>query len=155
MTIKTETDYNLLDWDHPSPFVAAITVHAADIDSYGHANNSVYVRWFDDCARAHSKQLGIDADQALALGYGMAVHESHIRYIASAYLDEKLLLATWIMENDGRLRISRRFQLIRASDKAVLARARLDYVCINLKTGRASKMPTLFKQGYPVSCSDS
>ena len=33
------------EWDHPDPFQIRAVVGQADIDSYHHANNSVYVRW--------------------------------------------------------------------------------------------------------------
>jgi acyl-CoA thioester hydrolase len=49
---------------------------------------------------------------------------------------------------DGRLRAERRFQVLRLRDGATLARARIDYVCINLDSGRAARMPELFARAY-------
>jgi len=34
------------------------------------------------------------------------------------------------------------------TDGATLARARIDYVCINLDSGRAARMPALFARAY-------
>jgi acyl-CoA thioester hydrolase len=52
--------------------------------------------------------------------------------------------------NDGRLRIARRFQIRRASDGQTLVRALIHYVCIDLQTGRAKRMPLEFTQ-YTVA----
>jgi acyl-CoA thioester hydrolase len=49
---------------------------------------------------------------------------------------------------DGRLRAQRRFQIIRAPDGTTLARACVDYVCINLDSGRAARMPEAFARAY-------
>lgn len=135
-------------WDHPSPFLIEVTAKQADIDSYQHVNNSVYVRWLDDCARQHSLAAGIDTEQADQLGYGMAVRDSHITYYAAAYLGDELLVANWLTRNDFRLRATRHFQILRPADGATLLRADLDYVCIKLATGKPSRMPALFRAKY-------
>jgi acyl-CoA thioester hydrolase len=60
-------------------------------------------------------------------------------------------VATWIESSDARLRVGRRFQLRRVSDGQNLARAKVDYVCINLDTGRATRMPPGFARAYVVT----
>ncbi|MGH8266170.1 MAG: acyl-CoA thioesterase, partial [Steroidobacteraceae bacterium] len=57
----------------------------------------------------------------------------------------------WIVSADGRLRAQRRFQARRAADGETLARARIDYVCINLDSGRAARMPDIFSRSYAVT----
>ncbi|MGH1372084.1 MAG: acyl-CoA thioesterase [Cellvibrionaceae bacterium] len=125
-----------------------VTAEDSDIDSYQHVNNSVYVRWFDECAREHSKAVGVDIEIAAELGSGMAVRESKIQYLRSAYLGDRIQVANWIVKNDGRLRATRHFQLIRESDGVTLVRAILDYVCIDIASGKPSRMPKLFRDRY-------
>jgi acyl-CoA thioester hydrolase len=48
------------------------------------------------------------------------------------------------VRNDGKLRIERRFQIRRQSDGETLLRALLHYVCIDLHSGRARRMPEEF-----------
>ncbi|MFT5580037.1 MAG: acyl-CoA thioester hydrolase [Paraglaciecola psychrophila] len=142
------------NWDYPNPFAIAVTVQPADIDSYNHVNNSVYIRWLDECARQHSKEVGIDSEQATELGYGMAVKDSYVSYVRAAYLGETLLVANWMTLCDGRLRATREFQIVRVSDGALITRAKLDYVCINLTSGKPSRMPPIFVDNYrPLSTS--
>jgi len=139
------------DWNYPNPFVIQVDVKSADLDSYGHVNNAVYMRWLDECAREHSKADGIDCDEAQEYGFGMAVRESRIRYLSAAFEGESILIGNWIGFNDGRLRINRIFQIIRPEDNMSLLTANLDYVCINIATGRASKMPDLFRKVYATN----
>src|SRR5205085_11393025 len=63
--------------------------------------------------------------------------------------------ATWIAGSDGRLRAERRFQVRRKGDGQTLARARIDYVCINLDSGRAVRMPDSFARAYVPTQSES
>lgn len=140
-----------LNWDQSPQFMYRVIVDNSAIDSYAHVNNSVYLRWLDECARAHSFELGIDCDQAVEFGFGMAVRESRVSYLAAGFENETLIVGTSIVQNDLKLRIVREFQIIRPSDGATLIRAEIDYVCINIKTGRPSKMPNEFKELY-VCC---
>ncbi len=149
---QPESDQTIIEcqWDHPDPFVIEVMVQKEHIDSYLHVNNSVYISWLDECARENSKQAGIDPDAASDFGYGMAVRDSHVTYLMAAHLGERLLVGNWMSKHDGKLRASRQFQIMRAHDGATIARATLDYVCINIKTGRPSKMPKEFKNNYSV-----
>ncbi|MEX1993528.1 MAG: hypothetical protein WD929_02610 [Steroidobacteraceae bacterium] len=45
------------DWDLPSPFIHRVSAQAADIDAYGHVNDSVCLRWLDETAWSHSSPL--------------------------------------------------------------------------------------------------
>jgi len=139
------------NWDRPSPFVHKLVVDSSSIDSYQHVNNAIYLRWLDDCARAHSLALGIDCDQAVEFGLGMAVRQSRATYLAAAFDEDELEIATWIVKSDEKLRITREFQIVRPADGKTLVRAKIDYVCINIRTGRPAKMPAEFKELY-VAC---
>jgi len=71
-----------------------------------------------------------------------------IDYLQAARRGDLIEAATWIVSADGRLRAERRFQIRRVPDGATLARARVDYVCINLDSGRATRMPESFARAY-------
>jgi acyl-CoA thioester hydrolase len=137
-----------MTWDLPSPFIhERIAVHG-EIDGYGHVNNAVYVAWLDDCAWAHSIERGITPEMCRSLNRGMAVWRTQINYIGAALEDDALEIGTWPVYNDGRLRIDRRFQIRRKSDGVTLLRALLHYVCIDLQTGRARRMPPEFTRYF-------
>ena len=74
----------------------------------------------------------------------MAVWRTQVHYPGSAYEGDRIQVATWPVMNDGKLRIERRFQVRRESDGQTLVRALIHYVCIDLATGRAKRMPEEF-----------
>ena len=138
----------LANWDWGTPHVVTLEVAASDIDAYNHVNNSVYLAWFDEAAWSHSAALGISIDECVRIRRGMAAHRAEIDYQRAAVLGDQVSVATWIVSTDNKLRVERRFQVRRASDGETLARARTDYVCINLDSGRACRMPESFARSY-------
>lgn len=123
----------------------------ADIDAYEHVNNAVYLTWLDRAAWSHSAALGVPLARCVALRRGMAAQRIEIEYLRAAVRDDVVQAATWIVSTDGRLRVERRFQVRRIADGETLARARIDYVCINLDSGRAVRMPEIFARAYLVT----
>jgi acyl-CoA thioester hydrolase len=142
--VTTRTD----GFDFPAPHAIEVTVQAEDIDAYGHVNNAVYLTWLDRVAWSHSAALGVSLEQCLALRRGMAAQRIEIDYLRAALAGDVVQAATWIVSADRRLRAQRRFQIRRVADGGTLARARIDYVCINLDSGRAARMPELFARAY-------
>ena len=137
-----------MSWTLPDPFVIDIVVQPEDIDGLGHANNAVYVSWLERCAWRHSQSLGLDLAEYRRLDRAMAVLRHEIDYLASAYEGDQLQLATWIVESDQRLKMTRHFQLKRPADDLTLLRAQTTFVCIELSSGKPKRMPTEFVEGY-------
>jgi acyl-CoA thioester hydrolase len=156
MTLVTEpwpVSVLATDWDFPDPHVVTLEVVASDIDAYNHVNNSVYLSWFDSAAWAHSAALGIALSECVRIRRGMAAHRTEIDYQRAAVLGDRVSVGTWIVSADAKLRVERRFQVRRVPDGETLARARTDYVCINLDSGRAARMPDAFVNAYVVTAS--
>ncbi|MGE8497434.1 MAG: acyl-CoA thioesterase [Pseudomonas sp.] len=137
-----------MSWDLADPFVIDISVTAEDIDGLGHANNAVYVSWLERCAWRHSQFLGLDLSEYRRLDRAMAVVRHEIDYLAAAYEDQSLQMGTWIVESDQRLKMDRKFQLVRPSDGVTLLRAKTTFVCIELSSGKPKRMPAEFVEGY-------
>ncbi|SDR73826.1 acyl-CoA thioester hydrolase [Halopseudomonas sabulinigri] len=137
-----------MNWDLHNPHTLDILVRAEDIDELGHANNTVYVRWLERCAWEHSMSLGLGLAQYRELDRAMAVLRHEIDYLAAAYEGDELVMATWIIHWDKKLRMTRHFQLCRKSDGVTLLRARTTFVCIELSTGRPKRMPEVFIEQY-------
>jgi acyl-CoA thioester hydrolase len=137
-----------MSWDLATPFVIDLRVGSEDIDGLGHANNAVYVTWLERCAWRHSQRLGLDLAEYRRLDRAMAVVRHEIDYLAAAYEDDELQLATWIIDWDQRLRMTRRFQLKRPRDGVTLLRAQTTFACIELSTGKPRRMPAEFVDGY-------
>lgn len=138
-------------WDFPNPFLHHITVEARHIDDFQHTNNVIYLGWMGETAWAHSKSLGMDFDLYRQLNRGMVVRRHEMDYFAPALEGDDVAIATWISQNDGRLRIVRHFQMRKAATGETLFRGLTEFVCINMETGKPARMPQEFVAGYPLS----
>ncbi|MFZ2507330.1 MAG: thioesterase family protein [Steroidobacteraceae bacterium] len=135
-------------WDLPAPFIHLVTAADPDIDAYGHVNNSVYLRWLDQAAWAHSSALGLTPAHCVMTRRGMVVWRSQLHYLAPAFARETLEVGTWLVYSDARLRVDRRFQIRRPADDGTLLRGLLHYVCADLDSGRPRRMPAEFIHRY-------
>lgn len=135
-------------FDLPAPHITELTVEAADIDAYNHVNNAVYVTWCDRSAWEHSAALGLPIARCLEIDRGMAVVRTVIQYLRPALLGDLVHVATWIVPVDSRLRVRRRFQIKRTADDSTLARAEIEYVCIELSSGKPMRWPPEFRERY-------
>ena len=138
----------MFQWDYPQPFTLQLIVAEDEIDDYQHVNNAAYVRWLDRCAWAHSAALGISIEDCKQIDRGMAVLRSELDYLAPAFLGDRVTVATWITQNDAKLRVSRRFQVVAEHTGKTLVRANIDYVCLVLSSGRPARMPPQFLESY-------
>jgi acyl-CoA thioester hydrolase len=132
----------------PHPFTATHHVAPDEIDEYEHVNNAVYLTWLDRIAWAHSSKLGLPLESCITLRRGMAVRHTRIDYLEAVRLDEVLLIATWIVACDGRLRCTRRFDILRIADGKRVLDAEIDYFCLNLDTGKPCRFPREFVELY-------
>ncbi len=132
----------------PQPFSAMHQVAPDEIDEYEHVNNAVYLTWLDHIAWAHSRELGLPLERCLELRRGMAVRHTRVDYLDAALLGDALLIATWIVTIDGRLRCTRRFDILRIGDGRRVLEAEVDYFCLNLDTGRPCRFPREFAELY-------
>lgn len=138
----------MIQLDLPDPHLLDIVVNDDDIDAYNHVNNSVYVTWCDRVAWDHSAQLGLPLERCLQLDRGMAVVRTVMSYVRPALRGDAIRIATWLLPSESRLCVRRRFQILRPADGATLARAEIEYACIELTSGRPTRWPPEFREGY-------
>jgi acyl-CoA thioester hydrolase len=137
-------------FDLPHPYLHEHTAAAHEIDEYQHVNNTHYVRWLDLAAWAHSAALGLPVTACVGLDRGMAVVRTVIVYRRPALLGDRVQVATWLLPSVSRVRVRRRFQVVRPSDGETLARAEVEYACIELSTGRPARWPREFHDSYAI-----
>ncbi|MBE0636152.1 acyl-CoA thioesterase [Candidatus Bipolaricaulota bacterium] len=123
-------------------------VPEAVIDANGHANNVAYLRWMIDVAVKHFHPSG-SADAMHEAGSSWVVRSHRIEYLRPALLDDRIEASTWIV-NFSRVRSLRRYQFVRVSDGAVLARGETDWVFINAETGRPRSIPEEIKAAFTL-----
>ncbi len=135
-------------WDQPEPFTLDVQVRQQDIDGLQHTNNTVYVKWCEQVAWAHSDALGLDLDSYRRLDRAMAITRAEYRYLQASRVGEALVVGTWIVDWDRKLSMRRRFQILRCADAVTVLRGEMDFACIELSSGRPRRMPAEFISGY-------
>ena len=128
-------------WLFPNAFTEQFEVKPEDTDRLGHTNNLSYLRWLEAIAWAHMEYLECGWQVNERLGRAMAITRTEMDYHCASYVDESLILGTWITQSDYRVTPERVFQLFRLSDSKLLLSAKIQFACIDLNSGRASKMP--------------
>ena len=138
-------------WDLPDPHVTTLEVTAEDIDRMGHVNNAAYVRWLECAAWSHTHAVGLSWETYQQLNRSFVALRTEIDYLQPALEGDTLLLATWVVENDFRLSMTRRYQILRTRDQATLIRARTRWVCVAIDSGKPKRMPEAFVNAYPLT----
>lgn len=139
-----------LNFDFPDPHAITVVASNSDADGYGHINNGAYVRWMDLCVWDHCKAIAMPPEACRELNRGFAVVRHEIDYLRSAYPEDELVIANWVVFNDEKLRAQRRFQIIRTRDQHTLLRAHSFYICTDLTSGRPVRMPPQFREAFGV-----
>ena len=137
-----------MNWDFPAPFTTRVTVETDDIDALQHTNNAVYVNWCMACAWAHTASLGLGAAEYQALDRAMALIRAEYHYLRATRLGDKLMVGTWITHWDRRLTMERCLQIVDCESGETALRARLDFVCIEISSGKPKRPPKAFIDGY-------
>lgn len=148
----TDIEIQQLNWDYGTPpFHQWITVGPDHIDIMGHTNNVVYVSWLEQAAWGHSQALGLGWERYQACNRAMVARRHEVDYLGATFQGDQLVMGTWITENDAKLSILRRYQLIRPADGATVLRGCTRWVCVAVDSGRPKRMPEEFVLAYRIS----
>jgi acyl-CoA thioester hydrolase len=128
------------------PFELAITIEPSDIDQIGHVNNVTYLRWVQDVAVAHWKAVAPPAEQAQLL-WVVVRHE--IDYKQAAYLSDAIVARTWV-GTASRIRFERHTELLRSSDRILLAKARTVWCPLDAQTGKPVSVSAQVRAAFSV-----
>jgi len=133
----------------PAVFELAHRVRPEEIDALGHANNIVYLQWIVRAAVDHSAAQGWPAQAYRDLGSGWVVRRHEIRYLKSALVDDELVIRTWLAQA-RKFSCLRRYQVIRQSDRAMLAAAETEWAYVDFNTGNLTRIPDEVAQAFTV-----
>ena len=117
-------------FDHP------VAVEAGDIDTNGHANNVVYLRWVQEAAVAHWF-AAVEPELASSITWAVVRHE--IDYKRPAFLGDVLIARTWVGEVTAAT-CERSCEILRPLDGQVLARVRTLWCVFDPTSGRPRRI---------------
>ena len=133
--------------------VMELVVPADAIDTNGHVNNVRYVQWMQEAAMYHSAQLGWSQDRYAAMDRTWIVRSHSIVYRHSAYINEVLLVFTWVSTFE-KIRSLRKFKFYRPADDTVVATAATLFLFCDLVSGRPVSIPQEIQDVYTVVSQD-
>jgi acyl-CoA thioester hydrolase len=133
--------------ESPEVFELAIAVAPADIDQLGHVNNVTYVRWVQDAAVAHWTSAAPAADQA-QLFWVVVRHE--VDYKRPAVLGDRVVARTWV-GTASRIRFERHTEIVRASDRTLLAKALTIWCPMDAQTGKPAAVSAEVRARFSVA----
>ena len=113
-----------------------ITVADTDIDPQGHVNNVAFVRYIQDVAVAHWREI---APVEIRAAVTWVVRRHEIEYLKPALPGDALLVRTWVGEPAGAT-WERFTEISRESDTRLLVSARTVWVLLDAKSARPRRI---------------
>ena len=98
--------------------------------------------------RAHTTALGLGAEDYQRLDRAMALTHADYDYLKATKEGDKLLIGTWITDWPGRMKMTRRLQVVCEGTGATVFRGALEFVCIEISTGLPKRPPKAFIDIY-------
>lgn len=133
-----------------SKFTSEIPIRPDDIDMNNHVHNS---RYFDLVLAARYEQMRRDykmsMDEFIQRGLGWVVSTCYIQYKRPLALGNIAIIRTGILEY-GTTSAKVGFDIVRKETNKLSADGYFEYTLVNLKTGRAEKLPDDVIQKYSI-----
>ena len=126
-----------------------VTVQENEIDELGHVNNTHYLRYAEEIARAHSEARGLSLTAFKTLGVVPVVRRHTITYFESAVLGDVITVQTRVEAFLGA-RAGRTTRLLR-HDEVLLAEVVTEWVWINAGSGRPTRAPKTVLEAFGIS----
>ena len=111
-------------------FTYHLAVRRYEVDRFGLVHDHVYQQYMEEAAIEASAAAGFDARWYDAHGTVWVVRDLVIDYLKPARINDRLEIRTWISDF-RRVRSHRQYEIMRATDQQLLARAQVDWVYID------------------------
>lgn len=117
-------------------FEYPITILPIDIDGQQHVNNISYLKWVQEAAIAHWTSV---ATREMNEQYMWVVSRHEIDYLKQAFINNKLLAKTWVIEPDGA-KSFRYVDIYDVETNAIIAKIKTTWYLLDYKTKRPKRI---------------
>ena len=121
-----------------------------ELDFLGHLNHANYVRFMQEAAIEASTEAGFSPQWYREHGTGWVIRRLEIRYHAQVRYGDEVEIKTWVSDMK-RVTSHREYLLTRVHDGAQVARARVNWVYLDLQTGAPVRIPEYFREAFQPS----
>ena len=131
----------------PGVFTMSRRVEWHDLDTAQHVNNANYMGYLEECSVQVAAAFGWPMARMKAEGFGVVAREYHIEHKQPAVLDDELTIATWVSDVKRSTAV-RHYTITRVADGALIVRANMQWVWVDLATGRPVRIPDAFAADF-------
>ena len=115
-----------------------ITVTEKDLDGLNHVNNVRYVQWVQDVAEEHWNSK---ATHSILDTYYWVMLNHHIQYKGQAFLNDVLLLKTYVTKSEGVIS-TRIVEIYNNETDKLLTTSETNWCFISKANNRPTRIPT-------------
>lgn len=131
----------------PGVFSLRKRVEWRDIDPAQHVNNANYLAYIEECNVQVAAAYGWPLSRLLAGGLGIVARRYRIEYREPALPDDELEVTTFVSDVK-RATAVRHYQVRRPADGALLARAHVLWVFVDVASGAPRRIPADFLAAF-------
>ena len=117
-------------------FETTITVDQDDLDELNHVNNVRYVQWVNDIAKLNWEQI---ATSTIKSEYFWVLLSHHIDYKQSAYLNDSILIKTYVTKSEG-VKSTRIVEIYNKNTSKLLVKSETNWCLIRKKTLKPARI---------------
>ncbi|MDZ7267916.1 MAG: thioesterase [candidate division KSB1 bacterium] len=128
-------------------FRRGFRVRHYELDFFHHLNQAVFVQYMQEAAIEASTAAGYSPAWYRERGAGWVIRKLVIRYLQQVVYGDDLEITTWVSDMK-RVTSHREYVLMRVRDDAVVARARVNWVYVDLNTGQPLRIPAEFQAAF-------
>lgn len=128
-------------------FTRRFRVRHYELDFLGHLNHANYVRYMQEAAIEASTEAGFSPQWYRDNGTGWVIRQLQIRYHAQVHYGDEMEIKTWVSDMK-RVTSHREYALTRVHDGAPVARARVNWVYLDLNSGAPARLPEYFREAF-------
>ena len=132
-----------------NPYTYQFVVDKEAIDFNGHVHNVTYLSWMIEAATKHSESVGAGHEVCLTYGGIWVAKSHHIEYKKPAFENDVLQMKTWI-EDIGKIASTRRYEISRIGDGAIVCEGATEWVFVDSETMRPRKIPDEIRYSFAV-----
>ena len=133
-----------------SKFESEVVIRPDDIDMNNHVHNS---RYLDYVLAARYEQMRRDykmsMDEFVKRGFSWVVNECFIQFKRPLLLGDRIIIRTGVLEV-GNTAAKVGFEIFKQENRKLASEGYFNYTLVNIKTGRAEKLPEDIIQMYSV-----
>ncbi|AFY68301.1 thioesterase family protein [Geitlerinema sp. PCC 7407] len=133
------------------PFSTQLRVRHYELDTLGHVNNAVYQHYLEHAAIAHLEHHGFTLERYREYGGFFVMRRIALEYLRPALAGDTLEVTTWIQDM-GRSRSTRCYEIRRLGQPDLLVTAEALWVWVDAQTARPRPIPDVFLQLFEQLC---